>query len=234
MMYPQKRTKIPMLSVMVKSMLIVLLAFPACTGNNNRLSQEEKTNDTLQSTSTPDSVAMNIGSDTLLIQPGKAIGRFQLDDDVEEVKLFDRLGKPDSGDAAMCKSWAMWYWTDSARNSSNEFDVFSSCDPDLDMRKSIQVLRLSGAKFMTDLGISEASTKADIQEMFPEIMAVEGFSTPDGKSVFLTDDREAGIAFEFAAAGDTAVVSAVIVHQPGKPLTDSYLPLYTKKDSGSL
>src|SRR3546814_4847802 len=81
--------------------------------------------------------------------------------DVCSSDLFDRLGKPDSGDAAMCKSWAMWYWKDSIRNTSNEFDVYSSCDPDLDMRKSIQILRLSGAKFITDLGISESSIRTN-------------------------------------------------------------------------
>lgn len=166
--------------------------------------------------------------DSLIVAPGGSIGALVLETMLSD-SIMARLGRADSSDAAMCKSWSMWYWSDSIRHSSNEFDVYAACDPSLDMRKSIQILRLSGAKFITDRGISEKSTRDEVKTMFPTIQSFGTFLTPDGKEIVLLDDPVSGISFEFNASDSLKNIAGIVVYQPGSKLTDAYLPFYSLK-----
>src|SRR5690606_23522080 len=111
---------------------IALLVIGACTGNKTQNSSKiSQTDSTKNKTQAIDSVKLKLSdSDTIFVIAGKSLGRFELKQEVEQAQLFDILGKADSADAAMCKSWSMWYLDKSS--PKKELDVYAVCDADVD------------------------------------------------------------------------------------------------------
>jgi len=157
------------------------------------------------------------------IVAGQSIGRFQLKQELEQSEVFNILGEADSTDAAACKSWSMWF-LDQEDSSQKEFAVYAACDPAFDMRKSIKIMRLANADFVTKRGITNKSTLRDLQELLPNQTSIQNLRTAKDELVTLVDIESEGIAFEIV---DTNI-TAVIVHEPGQKLTDAYLPFYVK------
>jgi hypothetical protein len=179
-----------------------------------------------KATAPVDSIVYKLaGGPVLKVTPGTSIGKLQLKMELDRSPAFELLGKADSSDAAMCKSWSMWYWKDSA-GIQKEFDLYAVCDPDVDMKKTIQVLRIQGADFMTRRGSSKLSSLAELKAQYPEISRLGEFSNPEGASITLWDDIKAGIAFELPYPDTGKNISAVMIHQPGKKITETYLPFY--------
>ena len=155
------------------------------------------------------------------IVAGKSIGKFHLQQELEQSEVFDILGEADSTDAAACKSWSMWF-LDGESSPQKEFALYAACDPVFDMRKSVKILRLANADFVTKRGITNKSTLRDLQELLPEKTSIQNLKTSKDELVTLVDIESEGIAFEIV---DTKI-RAVIVHEPGEKLTDTYLPFY--------
>src|SRR5690606_30171853 len=99
---------------------------------------------------------------------GNSIGDFLIDQEVEDSNLFNRLGEVESADAAMCNSWCMWCFGDEANEVTREFDMYAGCDADIDMKKSIQVRRLSNVDLELDNGISCGTNLSVLKESYPD------------------------------------------------------------------
>lgn len=155
---------------------------------------------------------------------GNSIGDFLIDQEVEESNLFNRLGEVDSADAAMCKSWSIWYLEDknTPAHPVAEFDVYSACDAEIDMKKSIQVMRLNEVDFEMDNGISFGDDLSIIKESYPNAVELSFTDALSDTIVRVYDDVEAGIAFELR----DDEVRAVIVHVPNQGIENMYLPFY--------
>ncbi|GAA4300457.1 hypothetical protein [Compostibacter hankyongensis] len=227
---PPRRT--PAALLLILALWILAACHPAAPGAQETADTVPASAAPAQPAAPPDTQLQKIaGGDTLLLVPGKAAGKVLLKAEVEKSRIFDLLGPADSGDAAMCKSWAMWYWGDTVAAQGKELDIYSVCDPDIDMRKSIQLVRVSGVPFRTATGLSENSAAADIRRQHPHATSLGRFKKPDGSIISLLDDVAAGITFELAPAGgpDTGEgrCTGADIHLPGKKVTDTYIPFYT-------
>lgn len=201
---------------------VIILSIAACTNNANKNSVDTlQENSSEDKTQPVDSVKLKLSdSDTIFVIAGKSLGRFELNQEVEQAQLFDILGKADSADAAMCKSWSMWYLD---KNSpKKELDVYATCDPKVDMRKTIQILRLSNVDFTTDKGISSTSTLNELKIAYPAAQSIEDIETSSSIKITLIDDIASGIAFEIS----NNQITSVAIHTPGEKITDTYLPFY--------
>ena len=172
-----------------------------------------------RSDNTETEVTESIGTESNLAKDfrviaGQSAGQFQLGQEVEESGLFDHFGPADSVDAATCKSWSMWF-----PQVGQEVDVYAACDSALDMRKSIQLIRLAGIAFISDKELTEKSTVQQLKRLYPAVFEEE-YSDASGTPVTLYDAVESGIAFEVA----DDQIRSVIIHAPRKKLSDYYLP----------
>lgn len=164
-------------------------------------------------------VTASVGTETHLAKDfrlvaGESVGDFRLGQEMEGSGLFDRFGMADSSDAATCKSWTMWF-----PEKGQEVGVYAACDSALDMKKSIQLIRLAGIAFLTDKELTEKSTVQHVKRFYPAALEDE-FSAPGGGKVVLYDAVDSGIAFEMAADS----IRSVIIHPPGKKLSEYHLP----------
>jgi len=202
---------------------LVLIFISSCTQRTDNSGSEtrDSVNNQSAADSAIDSVALKIGGGgRILVRAGEAIGRFQIKQEIEDAGIFGVLGKADSGDAAMCKSWSMWYLDKKA--PVKEFDVYAACDPDLDMKKSIKILRLAHVRFSMENGISNNSSVNQLKETFPEALILEKLESSSSEFITLIDDVSSGVAFEIT----DNKIAAVLIHQPGEELMNTYLPFY--------
>jgi len=154
--------------------------------------------------------------------PGQSVGKIRIGDSEESVVSL--VGIPKLGDAAMCKSWSRWEWGDPL----HVLEIFSSCDPKQDMRKTVQQIRFSGIPFETANGISPKSTFAQIQQKFKGLKVAAFFKEKTtGQQRVILDQTQQGIAF-VVDAKDTkpnpqGKCHMIIIHPPGKNAVDTYL-----------
>ena len=156
------------------------------------------------------------------VVPGKSVGNIKLGE-VNE-KLNSILGEPVMGDAAMCKSWSRWKWGDPA----HVVEIFESCDPQKDMRKTVQQIRIAGVPLGTRDDISTKSTFAQINGRFQDLVTEATFTSREtGKPLIVLDQVEQGIAFVVDATGKRPDPEGnchmIIIHLPGKKAIDTYL-----------
>lgn len=204
-------------------LLLILLSSCTQRTDNSRLKTGDSVSNQSAADSAIDSITLKIGDgDHILVRAGEAIGRFQIKQEIEDAGIFGVLGKADSGDAAMCKSWSMWYLD--KRAPIKEFDVYAACDPDLDMKKSIKILRLANVRFSMENGISNSSSIDRLKESFPKALILENIESTSSEFVTLIDDVSSGVAFEIT----DNKIAAVLIHQSGEELMNTYLPFYKR------
>jgi len=158
--------------------------------------------------------------DDAQLVPGKSVGKIQLGEAAPDLNSI--LGKPQAGDAAMCKSWSRWQWGDPL----HVLEVFESCDPKQNMKKTVQQIRFSGLPYETHDHISLKSTFAKIQETFAGLKAVATFKDKaTGKQMVIMDQKQDGIAFVFNSQDNQPQGNCqmIIVHQPGQDAISTYL-----------
>jgi hypothetical protein len=156
------------------------------------------------------------------VVPGKSVGRIRIGESGENLSAM--LGKPQLGDAAMCKSWSRWEWG----NPQYVVEVFESCDHQQDMKKTVQQIRFSGLPFETQEGISLKSTFAQIEEHFRGLTAAATYKDKStGQEIIIMDQVQQGIAFVLDAQGKQpdprGECHMIIIHTPGKKAIDTYL-----------
>ena len=214
------------LAILLASLTLYSCNFPGNLKTKTGSKDSLNTNITQKSKPKDSIIEKLSGGMTLKVIPATSIGRLQLKMEVDGSPVFKLLGRADSGDAAMCKSWSMWYWKDAA-GTKKEFDMYAVCDPDVDMKKTIQILRVEGTDFLTRRGSSKSGGLKELKVQYPDLSRLGEFSNPEGETITLWDDIKAGIAFELPYPGTGKNISAVMVHQPGKKITETYLPFYS-------
>ena len=152
--------------------------------------------------------------------PGESVGKIHLGEAAPNLESI--LGKPQAGDAAMCKSWSRWQWGDPL----HVLEVFESCDPKHDMKKTVQQIRFSGIPYETHDHISLKSTFGKIQETFAGLKAVATFKDKaTGKQMIILDQKQDGIAFVFNFQDNQPQGNCqmIIVHPRGQNAISTYL-----------
>lgn len=188
--------------------LIVLLA-TACGNQQENDHQSQESADLTSSVGSESHLAKDFR-----IVAGESVGDFRLGQEMEGSGLVEHFGPADSSDAATCKSWSMWF-----PQEGQEVGVYAACDSALDMKKSVQLIRLAGIAFLTDKELTEKSTVQHVKRFYPAAVEEE-FAGQGGSKVTIYNAVESGIAFEVAA--DT--IRSVIIHPPGKKISEYYLP----------
>lgn len=155
-----------------------------------------------------------------LILPGQSIGTISINESADSV--LRKLGKPDAGDAAMGKSLSTWY----AKHDTSGYETqifFSKQMGTADEASRAKQIRITSPWFKTMdyMGIGmHLQTIASKKEFSLKKSAQY---TDGGKQFFIYDDADAGIAFEIDNGN---VCTGIIVHEPDKDATSSYIAFH--------
>jgi hypothetical protein len=153
-----------------------------------------------------------------LIIPGKSVGQTTLNEDAENV--IKRLGKPDTGDAAMGKALSIWY----ANHDTTGYEtmIFSARQMGTANETSqVKQIRITSPWFTTQEGLHVGSTLKQINEHYVTRKAAT-FSK-EGKPYFIYK-TDKGIAFEI---GSNNSCTGIIVFDPKAATGQAYLPFYS-------
>ena len=189
-------------------LIVILFAMLGASCQNEQQSGQQETVVT-ESISPESSMAKDFR-----VIAGQSAGEFRLGQEVEKSGLSDYFGPANSVDAATCKSWSMWF-----PQEDQEIDVYAACDSALNMQKSIQLIRLAGIAFISDKELTEKSDVQHVKRLYPAALEEE-YRDREGREVVLYDAVDSGIAFEVAENK----IRSVILHAPGKKVSDYYLP----------
>lgn len=188
----------------------------------NQLPEQAATNTPIpDTTSTPPQpiVEKATPDSTFLIIPGLRIGQVSLGQTAEQVS--NKLGKPDSGDAAMGK--ALSYWFGKNRKSHVVAVYFSRSYTDgPEDNLLVQQVRVNSPTFKTPENISAGSSIATIRRHYT--IAPIAYYQAGQQRIYIFDDASKGIAFETAVPDSSCI--AVTVHKAGEDVTNSYLPMH--------
>jgi len=148
-----------------------------------------------------------------LIVPGKRIGQISLGQDMKEV--FDLLGTPDDGDAAMGSAVGVWI--------KSSMTIYSHYRDSTMVVKAVKQISAASDTYYTAEKIATGMSLAKIKAAYPalkESATYVNLKTNDKLQVF--DDLEGGIAFDIQANKCTMIT----VHPKGKPVNAAYLDLH--------
>ncbi len=207
-------------------LIILLLLFVSWACNNTK----NKDSGTSLATSLSDAQFVNIAhadpfflkikGDRSLITPGESLGSLAVGAPMDSL---EKLGKPDKGDAGMCKSLSRWFYGDSA--SQEQLDVFAECDPDDDMRPHIKWIRTTDPTFKTAAGIGVGSPWEAIQENFASLDPFASYTAAsDSVKMQMFSAENQGITFEMAVEADTC--RAIIVYARKEKMPAMYFSFY--------
>lgn len=161
---------------------------------------------------TIDSVAPN-----KLIIPGTSVGLTMIGHTTAEV--YQLLGKPDDGDAAMGKSLSTWY---SKQQKGYKTQVFSAMQMgDSETMPRVKSIRVNNPLFETRSHLHAGSTLKEALTLFPALLLVGNYSAGAGKPVRVYDDSEAGIAVEI---NEQDLCVGINVHQKNEKAFAQYIP----------
>jgi hypothetical protein len=125
----------------------------------------------------------------------------------------------------MGKAWAIYsgkeaWLADTARRT--ELDVYSAYRDSNMKVKEVKELRTTSPAFHIAGSIRVGAAWPAIEQQFPELQQAFTYTLPAyGKKIIVYDAVKQGVAFE--QLEDAAPVCvAIIVHEPGKQLMDSY------------
>ncbi|MFI8377635.1 hypothetical protein [Leeuwenhoekiella sp. NPDC079379] len=153
-------------------------------------------------------------SDSYFIIPGNKLGSIRLNSTIAAV--YDSLGTPTSGDAAMQKSLSMWL------SRTDVLTIFSANDPNTSDGHIIKLVRSTTPNFKTKDGIGKGSSMAYIKENF-KIEKVGSFT--ENNSDFDLYATQEGISFEFNSEN---ICTGIIIHNLEIQSGITYLPIYEK------
>jgi hypothetical protein len=177
--------------------------------------------DTAAATAAP---AADIAPDKL-IAAGKSIGKTSLGTNADSLEKI--LGKPDFSDAAMGKAWLTWYSKRrDEHNNRNELNIFTAYKDSTMRTKTVQQIRVSSSFYITADSLRVYRSLGDIQRVYPDIVHEGSYKERDGRKIHVYDAIAQGIAFEVAEASEQRICTGIIVHEPGKRVTDIYLTLH--------
>lgn len=161
----------------------------------------------------PDTVA-----DTLLLIPGEQAGKVHLGQDMQ--KVFEILGKPADGDAAMGSAMGVWY-SQKGAGYIDTITVFSSYrDSTMSVREVKQVSVTSRLNQTVD-GAHTGMKLDQLVKIYPDLKVVQRFKREKGNGELLIYDHPGdGIAFDMV----NGICMAITIYPAGKSVNQIYLP----------
>ncbi|HET6568272.1 MAG TPA: hypothetical protein VFG50_09940 [Rhodothermales bacterium] len=156
------------------------------------------------------------------ILPGKGIGHITLGENLQDVN--EDLGRPDSGDAAMGHVWAFWL----SKTSDDVLGVYATFDSNA-TGHYVREIRVTSPVFHLPSGLSSGDPFSEAQRQFEHMTPVAEYTSDNGQgTVTVFDAVDAGVAFEVAGGSQDNAASgnvvAILVHRPGRAVTQEYLP----------
>ncbi|WP_163916956.1 hypothetical protein [Pontibacter burrus] len=206
-------------------LLIVLLQ--SCSDKDSKRPENQLPEQAATNTSTPDTTSLPpqpivekaTPDSTFLIIPGLRIGQVRLNQTAEQVS--NKLGKPDSGDAAMGK--ALSYWFSKSKRSHVVAVYFSHSYTDgPEDYLLVRQVRVNSPAFRTPENIGAGNNIATIRRHYT--IAPIAYYQVGRQRIYIFDDDAKGIAFEMAVPDSSCI--AVTVHKAGEDVTNSYLPMH--------
>ncbi len=152
-----------------------------------------------------------------LIIPGKSIGQVYLNERGDSI--FSKLGKPDTGDAAMGKSVSIY----KNKENGSEFKIYfitNMGEPDEAPRAKL--FHTNSSFFSTENNLRIGSNLEEIKKYFPDLKHL-AVITIDKESLQLYDAVKEGIAFEINSEN---ICKGITLHLGGEVLQPTYLPFY--------
>jgi hypothetical protein len=161
-----------------------------------------------------------------LVSPGKGIGKINLGSDAGDLEKI--LGKPDFSDAATGKAWLTWYSKRrDEHNNRNELNIYTTYADSTMRAKTVRQIRVTSPFYITADSLQVYNNLARIQQVYPDIVFAGKYREQQGgREILLYDAVARGIAFEVAAANEQRICISMIVHEPGKKVTDIYIMLH--------
>lgn len=191
--------------------MLMLFAFLAssCSQDQNR-----NTNNAKDSIAALDvsNTALNVASVDSLIVPGSSIGNMSLETDA--ATIYERLGKPDAGDAAMGKAVSTWY--DDHDPTGSALSIYTVRDVGNSPTNMIKQIRVTAPGFKTMQGIGPSSTLSEIQGVF-NLEKNRGYKNDQSNVAVYSD--QSGISFEI---DDRQKCVGIVVYTKGNFERDTY------------
>ncbi|MBO9152095.1 hypothetical protein ACFOTA_07745 [Chitinophaga sp. GCM10012297] len=153
-----------------------------------------------------------------LLVPGESAGKLHIHQDIDSV--FNILGKPDDGDAAMGKAWGIWHGEDTLA-------VYSSYADSTMSRRITRQIVVSGNDYRTADGLGRNTPLETVRNRFPGLQPAATYvSDPGNDTLWVYDVESAGIAFDFRKTGGELRCTAVTIHEKEEPVTATYLTIH--------
>lgn len=201
----------------MKNLLYGLLLTVLIAGcNQNTQSSEQTTQEATKTDTTVNKVPIATVPQAQLIIPGKAVGLTSLDEDAKDV--INRLGPPDSGDAAMGKAMSTWYSDHDPKR--NQTTIYTERQMGVDETSRVKQIRITSSWFSTADDIHVGSALHDINRYF-NTRKEAAYSEGGANYLIYTTDK--GITFEVNA---DSTCSGIIVHDSSKNVLSVYLPFH--------
>ncbi|WP_295129085.1 hypothetical protein [uncultured Chitinophaga sp.] len=150
-----------------------------------------------------------------MIIPGKSAGLTNIGENAARVN--ERLGRPDSGDAAMGKAISIWY----AGHTEGDdlIAVYTERNMGIDDTSRVKMIRVTSPGFTTAEGIHTGRNIAGVRQQY-NIMPQATY-TAHGHRYTIFSAK--GISFEVNA---DSVLTAIIVHEVTRPANSGYIPFH--------
>ncbi len=160
------------------------------------------------------------------ITPGKSVGYTEIGETADS--LSRKIGKPDAGDAAMGKAWAVYYSRNASnmvRDSGRFLAIYLERDrPDEAVGMRVKQIRVNTASFRANNDIKVGSPLKKIKEIYPGMTRAGIYvDTITHTRYYLYDAVRNGIGFEVNT--NTNTCTAITVHAPAEKITGTYLAM---------
>ena len=158
------------------------------------------------------------------IVPGRRIGKVVIG--ASETTL-NALGKSDCSDGKPASQWQTWFTKVPAATPNAipaELDICAESRPGSNGR-FVQAVRITSSYFTLSNGIKVGSSFARVKRAYPHLKRIDKYNTTESNGpIFLCDDIQRGIAFEFYRGRDGkapgGLCVAISVHTPKSGVND--------------
>ena len=193
-------------------MKIIFVLFIACSLFSCKETPNSKNN---QNSLKNSQIGQKTGSEyTQRIVPAHHLGAIKLKVDAEAV--YDSLGTPDAGDAAMQKAVATWNF----KNPPSVLTLFTAIKDQNSLKHKVYLIRSTSPAFKTENGLGVNSSLEAVKAQFS--LEKQGVFI-ENEQEYTLYETEKGIGFEF---DKNQICYGVIVHEPDARANQTYLPIY--------
>ncbi len=197
-------------------LLLFLLTLSISCNNSNKKAENIK-----NEKDTPSAVISKNDKDSpdkeKLVIPGQSLGKITLNEDA--TPLIDRLGQPDSGDAAMGK--AVMVWDDF---EGNLLTLYTTRQMGVEEFSRIKAIRSLSSEYKTEDNLGVNTPLSELKRYYR--LDYAGKFAFEGKHYILYSTPK-GIAFE---VGMNQKCHGVLIYPVSSSPEETYLPIYSDFD----